>query len=101
MFRTEVVEESEKYTFHVQYTFSITLTPFKVVEQKGCYECISEFARSVVISKAITIKEKKKSLLKLVSVNVVFVLFLHFSTLLQQDFEICAEQFICIYLIFV
>lgn len=83
MFRTEVVEENGKYTFYVQYTFSITLTAFKIVEQRGCYECISEFTCSVVISEAIAIKENKKSLLKLVFINIIFVLFFHCNTLLQ------------------
>lgn len=101
MFRAEVVEESEKYTFYVQYTFSITLTTFRVVKQRGCYECISEFPCSVVISEGTAVKENKKSLLKLVFINIVFVLFFHCSALLQWDFEICTEQFICIYLIFV
>jgi uncharacterized membrane protein len=75
MFRTEVVEESEKYTFYVQYTVFITLTAFKIVEQRGCYECISEFAHSVAIREAVAIKENKKSLLKLVFINIRFVLF--------------------------
>jgi hypothetical protein len=83
MFRTEVVEESEKYTFYVQYTFSIALTAFKIVQQRGFYDCISEFACSVVISEAITIKENEKSLLKLVFINIRFIVVLGYSRTLK------------------
>lgn len=83
MFRTEVVEESEKYRFYVQYTVFVILTALKIVEQTGCYECISEFAYSLAISKAVAMKENKKSLLKIVFINIRFVLFFYCSTLLQ------------------